>query len=275
MGHGFVRGAGWLDVTNGNFSTQQSVSDCHVDEPFTCMDSRLKMFPSERHRWILVETSAPLCCNLKTASAHLVTSERGRCTADRMMYHLVGPNDNFISHLHFRRKILPAHFSPWRLIDPLIEANVSRANQRATFTSKKLTSFTVRSWMEHQHVNPRARRDDDKDKRSAFRRGVCVTNGEVIFCEAGTETETGEEKQEVQQRVFVWLSTARPVIYTLMGDGIAARGSGATRGTGREGKELHHWKRELLSAAVVRDKAESSQTPCMINDLWPHCVEAW
>lgn len=35
----------------------------------------------------------------KKALAHLVTGERGRRGADRMKYHLVGLNDNFISHL--------------------------------------------------------------------------------------------------------------------------------------------------------------------------------
>lgn len=88
------------------------------------MDGRLKMLLSEAHGWILVETSAPLCCNLKTALAHLVTSERGRCSVDRMMYHLVRLNDNFISHLHFHCELLLAHFSPWQL---LIEPNVSQA----------------------------------------------------------------------------------------------------------------------------------------------------
>lgn len=37
----------------------------------------------------------------KKALAHLVTGERGRRGADRMKYHLVGLNDNFISHLTF------------------------------------------------------------------------------------------------------------------------------------------------------------------------------
>ncbi len=54
-----------------------------------------------------------------------------------------------------------------------------------------------------------------------------------------------EEKQEVQQTAFVWVSTTRPVIYTLIGDAIATRGIAALRETGREGergKELHHGK---------------------------------
>lgn len=121
----FAHGVDWLRAPIGNTSTEQSVSDCHVDEPFSCTDGRLKMLPSGHHGWILAETSAPLCCNLKTARAHLVTGEWGRCSADRMMYHLVQINDNFISHLHFHCKILPVHFSPWQLST---EPNVSRAN---------------------------------------------------------------------------------------------------------------------------------------------------
>lgn len=75
---------------------------------------------------------------------------------------------------------------------------------------------------------------------------------------------------------FVWVSTTRPVIYTLMDAAIAAIGIAALTETGREGERgAPSWKRELLSAALVQDKAESSQTPCMINDLWPRCVEAW
>lgn len=87
-----------------------------------------------------------------------------------------------------------------------------------------------------------------------------------------------EEKQEVQQTAFVWASTTRPVIYTLIGEAIATWGISALRGKERRERERERapsWKRELLSAAVVRDKAESSQTPCMINDLRPRCVEAW
>lgn len=64
-----------------------------------------------------------------------------------------------------------------------------------------------------------------------------------------------------------------------MDDAIATRGIAAQREVlreeGEKGVKAPSWKRELLSAAVVRDKAESSQTPCMINDLWPRCVEAW
>lgn len=86
------------------------------------------------------------------------------------------------------------------------------------------------------------------------------------------------EEQKVQQMAFVRVSVMRPVIYTLIGDAIAMGGTAALRDCGkreRERKRAPSRKRELLSAAVVQDKAESSQTPGMINDLWPRCVEAW
>lgn len=54
-----------------------------------------------------------------------------------------------------------------------------------------------------------------------------------------------EEKQEVQQTAFVWASTTRPVIYTLIGEAIATWGISALRGKERrerERKELHHGK---------------------------------
>lgn len=133
----FAHGVDRSHAPVGNISTEYSVSDCHVDEPFSRMDGRLKTLPSERHGWILVETSAHLCCNLKTAQAHLVTGERGRCSADRMMYHLVRLNDNFISHPHFSREISPAHFSPRQL---WIEPNVSQSNWRVSFVTETLTS---------------------------------------------------------------------------------------------------------------------------------------
>lgn len=64
---------------------------------------RLKISPSEHHGWILVETPAPLCCNLKKALVHLVIAERGRSSVDRMMYYLVWLDDNFISCLRFHQ----------------------------------------------------------------------------------------------------------------------------------------------------------------------------
>lgn len=133
----FAHGVDRSHAPVGNISTEYSVSDCHVDEPFSRMDGGLKTLPSERHGWILVETSAHLCCYLKTAQAHLVTGERGRCSADRMMYHLVRLNDNFISHPHFSREISPAHFSPRQL---WIEPNVSQSNWRVSFVTETLTS---------------------------------------------------------------------------------------------------------------------------------------
>lgn len=81
------------------------------------------------------------------------------------------------------------------------------------------------------------------------------------------------EKQNAQQMAFVKPSMMRLLIYTLIGDAIATRGTAALRESGRE--RPPSCKRELLSTAVVQDKAESSQMPCMINDLWPRCVEAW
>lgn len=83
------------------------------------------------------------------------------------------------------------------------------------------------------------------------------------------------QEEKVQQMAFVWVSMMRPVIYTLIGDTVATGGIATLRDWGRERKRAPSCKRELLSAAVVQDKAESSQTPGMINDLWPRCVEAW
>lgn len=60
-----------------------------------------------------------------------------------------------------------------------------------------------------------------------------------------------------------------------MGYAIAAGGIATRRERRGEKERAPSWKRELLSAAVVQDKAESSQTPRMINDLRPRCVEAW
>lgn len=84
-----------------------------------------------------------------------------------------------------------------------------------------------------------------------------------------SEAERREGQQEVQQTIFVWESTIMHVIYTLIDDAIPVRGLAALRGGGGRGEweRAPSWYRELLSAAVVRDKAESSQTPHMINDL--------
>lgn len=82
-----------------------------------------------------------------------------------------------------------------------------------------------------------------------------------------SEAERREGKQEVQQTVFVWESTIMPVIYTLIDDAIPVRGLAALGGWRGEWERAPSWYRERLSAAVVRDKAESSQTPHMINDL--------
>lgn len=102
---------------------------------------------------------------------------------------------------------------------------------------------------------------------------------EFIFNKRSMKTAAWNRKRKYNRRTFVWVSTPRPVSYTLMADAIATRGFAAPRETGREKERERErapsWKRELLSAAAVRDKAESSQTPCMINDLWPRCVEAW
>lgn len=62
-----------------------------------------------------------------------------------------------------------------------------------------------------------------------------------------------------------------PLEAPLLGGG---RGKGIV-GWGRLEQAAPSCKRELLSAAAVRDKAESSQTPRMINDLWPRREEAW
>lgn len=154
-----------LRATTGNTSGEQFISDCRVDEPFSCPDGRLKMLPSEGCRQILVETSAPLCCNLKMARDHLVTVERGCCSADRMMYHLVRVNDNFISHLHFRCKILPAHFS--------------MATFKWTPTSHKLMSEQVCNqntdiilWQMTAHGK----------KQRQTHCELCLSKAEVIFC---------------------------------------------------------------------------------------------
>lgn len=90
------------------------------------------------------------------------------------------------------------------------------------------------------------------DERSTFWHAAhalhcefCLSKSEVIFCKRSMEEGHWGEKQEVQQTAFVWVSTSRPVIYTLIGDAIATRGIVALRDSGREGergKELHHGK---------------------------------
>lgn len=157
------------------------------------MDGRLKMLPSEHHGWILVETSAPLCCNLKTAQAHLVTGERGRCSADRMMYHLIRLNDNFISHLCFHCEILPAHFSPWQL---LIEPNVSQANQHVSLPLKHWHHpLALICWLrihaKKRHILACAH---------AFHCEFCLSKAEVIFCKKGAEKAAGKRNRKYNRR---------------------------------------------------------------------------
>lgn len=75
----------------------------------------------------------------------------------------------------------------------------------------------------------------------AFESEFCLSSGEVIFCQKRGHR---EEKQEVQQRAFVWLSTTRPVIYTLMGNAIAARGSTTLRE--RQGEKEREGKSSIM-----------------------------
>lgn len=91
-----------LDEAIRNIWTEWSVSDCYVAETLSCKACRFKKkkLLSQHHGCSLWRHQ---CSNLKKkkkkALAHLVTGERGRRSADRMKYHLVGLNDNFISHL--------------------------------------------------------------------------------------------------------------------------------------------------------------------------------
>lgn len=121
------------------------------------------------------------------------------------------------------------------------------------------------------HVKKHGRTPHNLVHEHMFHWKFCLSNTEVFYCNTRME----EQEQEVQQTAFVRVSTPKPVICTLTGNAIATRGITAQREPGRERERVPSCEREFLSVAVVRDKAESSQTPCMINDLWPHCVEAW
>lgn len=55
----------------------------------------------------------PLCYNLKTAQAYLVSADQGCGCTGRMMHHLVRLDDNLIPQLCKYCKILPVHFCSW------------------------------------------------------------------------------------------------------------------------------------------------------------------